>query len=153
ELAGLTMLLRSAPSAPATTEPAAASRRLERDGAALEVFAAAPGSRLRCRAVGAPERLLTGGYRAEDCHTLRFPTSAFGLGVGAFGSGFPDCRGRFGEFLAAAGAAAYLPTDGTNIADDLVASGNFVPEITALYALVCEGPFAHLVRFEANRER
>jgi len=153
ELAGLTMLLLSEPRAPATEPPEAASRRLERDGAALEVFAATPGSRLRCRAVGAPGRLLEGGFRAEDCHTLRFPASTFGLGVGAFGSGFADCRGRFGEFLVAAGAAAYLPTDGTNVADDLVASGDLVPEITALYALACEGTFAHLVRFEAGPAR
>ena len=152
-LAGLTMLLLSEPRAPATEPPEAASRRLERDGAALEVFAATPGSRLRCRAVGAPGRLLEGGFRAEDCHTLRFPASTFGLGVGAFGSGFADCRGRFGEFLVAAGAAAYLPTDGTNVADDLVASGDLVPEITALYALACEGTFAHLVRFEASPAR
>ena len=153
ELAGLTMLLLSEPRAPATEPPEAASRRLERDGAALEVFAATPGSRLRCRAVGAPGRLLEGGFRAEDCHTLRFPASTFGLGVGAFGSGFADCRGRFGEFLVAAGAAAYLPTDGTNVADDLVASGDLVPEITVLYALACEGTFAHLVRFEAGPAR
>jgi len=46
ELAGLTMLLLSRPRAPTPGEPEVASRRLERDGAALEVFPAAPGSRL-----------------------------------------------------------------------------------------------------------
>jgi hypothetical protein len=81
---------------------------------------------------------------------VRFPVSTLGVGVGAFGSGFDDCRSRFGEFLAVAGAAVYLPTDGTNVPDVVVATGDLVPEVQALYALVCEGSFSKLARFEAK---
>jgi len=34
---------------------------------------------------------------------------------GRSGEHFEDCQGRFGEFIAAGGAVAYLPTDGTNV--------------------------------------
>src|SRR5262249_10240881 len=153
ELAGLAMLLSPHAGAPARQGEGGASRRLEREGATFELFEVAPGARLRCRAVGAPELLAEARFTADRCRTLRFPASPFAIGLGAFGGSWADCRGRFGEFLAAAGAAVYLPTDGTNVPDDLVSSGDFVPELTVLYALVCEGEPAHLLRFEASPER
>jgi hypothetical protein len=98
--------------------------------------------------VGAPARLESRGFSAADCRTIALPDGTLGVGLGAFGHGFADCQARFGEFLATAGAAAYLPTDGTNVPDYLVATGALVPELQVLYALVCEGGFAALVRFE-----
>src|SRR5262249_42025644 len=83
---------------------------------------------------------------------MAFPASTIAVGLGAFGHEFADCRNRFGEFLAVAGAAAYLPTDGTNVPDYLVAAETFVPEVQVLYGLVAEGAFAYLARFEANKE-
>jgi len=83
---------------------------------------------------------------------MTFPESAMGIGLGAFGHHFEDCEQRFGEFLSVAGAAAYQPTDGSNVPDYLIAEGSFVPELQVLYALVCKGPFASLARFEANSE-
>jgi hypothetical protein len=83
---------------------------------------------------------------------LRFTASAFGVGLGAFGSGFDDCRGRFGEFLAAGGAATYLPTDGSNVPDYVVTAGALIPEVRTLYALVCDGPLKQLARFERPQE-
>ena len=47
------------------------------------------------------------------------------------------------------GSAAYLPTDGTNVPDFMVSSGDLVPEMNVLYGLRCEGGFTHLMRFEA----
>jgi hypothetical protein len=81
---------------------------------------------------------------------LRCPPGTFAVGLGAFGRDFADCRERFGEFLAAAGAAAYLPTDGTDVADYVVSAGALVPELKVLYALACEGSFAALARFESR---
>jgi hypothetical protein len=83
---------------------------------------------------------------------MTFPESAMAIGVGAFGNHFEDCQNRFGEFLALAGAAAYQPTDGSNVPDYLIAEGSFVPELEVLYALVCEGSFARVARFEAVGE-
>ena len=59
-------------------------------------------------------------------------------------------QARFGEFLAVGGSAAYLPTDGTNVPDFMVSSGELVPEMNVLYGLRCEGGFTHLLRFEAS---
>ena len=57
---------------------------------------------------------------------------------------------RGGEFLAVSGAAAYQPTDGSNVPDYLIAEGSFVPELQVLYSAVCDGSFARLARFEAK---
>jgi len=148
ELAGLDTLLARSP-LDAAPPPRPAARVIERDGARLEVFELSGDGTLRCRLVGTPD-LVSRGYSAADCRTVGFPEGTLGVGVGAFGHGFADCEARFGEFLAAGGAAAYLPTDGTNVPDYLVATGAFVPELEVLYALVCEGGVGALVRFEAR---
>src|SRR5262249_25254078 len=62
------------------------------------------------------------------------------------------CRNRFGEFLTVAGAAAYLPTDGSNMPDYLVATGTLVPAVEVLYCLTCAGELSHLVRFEVKKD-
>jgi anti-anti-sigma factor len=150
QLAGLDQLFAPAPAAALAPSMQRSSRRLERETAAFEVFDATPGASLTCRVVGQPEVLRGGRFTAAHCCTVKFPDSTLGVGLGAFGSGFADCQSRFGEFLAAAGTAAYMPTDGTNVADSLVSAGAFVPELTVLYAVVCEGAFTHLARFEAR---
>jgi hypothetical protein len=99
--------------------------------------------------IGDPGLLKSCGFGPKDCQSLKFPASTFGLGLGAFGHGFEDAQSRFGEFLAVGGSAAYLPTDGTNVPDFMVCSGDLVPEVNVLYGLRCEGGFTHLLRFEA----
>ena len=150
ELAGLHALLAPgesiAPRVPARPE----LRSVERGSARFDVFELARDARLRCRVVGAPERLDGCRFEPGDCRTVGFPDGTLGLGLGAFGHGFGDCQARFGEFLAVGGAAAYLPSDGTNVPDHLVSTGALVPELQVLYALVCEGGFAGLVRFDAG---
>jgi hypothetical protein len=54
--------------------------------------------------------------------------------------------------MAVGGSAAYLPTDGTNVPDFMVSSGELVPEMNVLYGLRCEGGFTHLMRFETAAE-
>ncbi len=153
ELVGLgTLLLAGATPSPAPSSTLERVRRLERGNAAFEIFEHAPGASLTCQAIGDPELLLGCRFGEEHCQTLSFPETEFAVGLGAFGNGFADCRNRFGEFLAAAGAAAYLPTDGTNVPDYLVAAGTFVPTLEVLYCLACEGRFAHLIRFEVKKD-
>src|SRR5438034_11048027 len=55
----------------------------------------------------------------------------------------------------AGGAVAYLPTDGTNVPDFLLAGGTTLPEVQVCYGIACHGanpqPFSALIRFEANK--
>jgi anti-anti-sigma factor len=123
-------------------------RRFSSPAGSFEVIECAPEKALTCQRIGDPGLLKGCRFGPEDCRTVAFPPATFGLGLGAFGNGFEDAQTRFGEFLAVGGAAAYLPTDGTNVPDFMVSSGELVPEMNVLYGLRCEGGFTHLMRFE-----
>ncbi len=151
-MAGLEALLLGSPSSEEGVSDVPTSKQLERGHVTLEVFDGPHQASLTCQIVGNPDQLLDCRFTEADSQTLSFPDSTFAIGLGAIGEHFQQCRGRFGEFLAAAGAAAYLPTDGTNVPDYSVARGTFVPSLQVLYALKCAGDFAHLVRFEPARE-
>ena len=156
DLAGLQMLFATVRTGSGITETPRLqrdSRRLNSAAAVFDVFDVTPDASLTCRVVGQPELLQRGAFTAEQCRRVTFSADAMGVGLGAFGGDFADCRSRFGEFLAAAGAAAYLPTDGTNVPDYLVAAAAFVPQLSVLYALVCKGAFAQLARFEVLPEK
>jgi hypothetical protein len=125
---------------------------LERDSIRFDVFDIAPGATLACRIVGDAELLNGCRFNEDQCRAIAFPDSALGVGLGAFGNTFADCRGRFGEFLAVAGAAAYLPTDGTNVPDYMLATGEFVPDVKVLYSVNCQGAFASVAHFERKAD-
>jgi hypothetical protein len=111
-----------------------------------------PGSStLDCQLHGHPEKFSSGQLSAADSRRVRFDADVFGVGLGAFGSGADEARGRFGEFLGAAGAAVTQPTDGSSVPDFQVAEGQFVPEVNLLYGLTASGGFARLLRFEAGQ--
>jgi anti-anti-sigma factor len=116
--------------------------------ASFEVIECAPSQSLICERIGDPGLLKGCRFSPEDCRTVTYPPATFGLGLGAFGEGFEDAQTRFGEFLAVGGSAAYLPTDGSNVPDFMVSSGELVPEMNVLYGLRCEGGFTHLIRFD-----
>ena len=153
ELTGFGTLLISeaTPSDAAVIKPAGV-RELHWESATFEIFECTPGASLKCRAIGNPEFLLGCRFSEEHSYTMVFPDSTFAVGLGALGNSFEDCLGRFGEFLAVGGAAAYFPTDGTNVPDYLLAAGTFVPELRVLYCLACEGPFAQMARFDTKKE-
>ena len=127
-------------------------RRIDLKSSSFEVFDCVPNAKLEYTVVGNPALLSSCGFRNEHSRTMTFSESAMAIGLGAFGHHFEDCEQRFGEFLSVAGAAAYQPTDGSNVPDYLIAEGSFIPELQVLYALVCKGHFASLARFEANSE-
>jgi anti-anti-sigma factor len=146
------LLTTEGPAAPnrwATT--VALGKRQARPGVNFEVFGARA-EPIVCRLIGAPDRWVECCIGADDCRTMQFPASVLGIGLGALGKDFSDCQGRLGEFLAVAGAAAYLPTDGTNVADYLVATGDQGPELQVCYGLACEGALTGFARFEADEE-
>ena len=74
----------------------------------------------------------------------------FALGVGALGPNHEECRDLFGEFAAAAGGIAYMPTDGTTTPDYMLATEGLVPEVQALYAITFRGAPGYQLRFEAS---
>jgi anti-anti-sigma factor len=147
-LAGVLLKDSAAPAVPTKEIPE--PLRVEKEAAVYTVYETAPGATLRCSLVGDPQKLESGTF--TECHNVAFPDSTFGLGLGAFGNDFADCHERFGEFLAVAGAAAYLPTDGSNVPDFVVSEGALVPEMKVLYGLSGKGQYARLVRFEAKPE-
>jgi anti-anti-sigma factor len=151
DLCHLAPLLLSAQPAAAPPLSTAEPRRFTSSAASFEVIEHSATKSLSYEVIGDPALLKGSGFGREDCRTVRFPAATFGLGLGAFGNGFEDSHSRFGEFLAVEGAAAYLPTDGTNVPDFMISQGDLVPELNTLYGLRCEGDFSHLLRFEASR--
>jgi anti-anti-sigma factor len=125
----------------------------ERNGVAYEAFVYEGEHCLRCRTLGNPSLLDGGRFTADSCPAVVLPSNAYALGVGALGQDYADCQVRFGEFLAAAGVAAYLPTDGTNVPDYLALGDNASPYVHLCYGLAFEGTFARLTRFEVLRDR
>ena len=134
-------------------EPTERTKRVEKNRAVYEVFSLEDGAKLDCRTIGNAGRLNGRGWSEADCRAVKFSAGTFAIGLGALGECFADCSERFGEFIAVGGAVAYLPTDGTNAPDFLLAGGSTLPEAQVCYAIACQGteaqPFAHLIRFEA----
>jgi hypothetical protein len=137
--------------------PATASlvRQIEKAEASFDVYSLGPEAGLTCRIVG-DARLIEGcRFSKENCYSMDFPDSSFAIGLGALGEHFDECRSRFGEFIAVAGAVAYQPTDGTNVADHLVTAGKSLSHVQVCYGIACEelaaGPFSMLLRFQAGQ--
>jgi anti-anti-sigma factor len=141
----------AAPVRPADASVARTALHYTRDNLSFTVFHLEEG-RFACRLIGDPELLHGCRFSQESCRKVQFPAKTLAVGLGALGNDFNDCQGRFGEFLAAAGAAAYLPTDGTNVPDYMLAAGASIPELQVCYAVACEGPLSRQVRFEAEAE-
>lgn len=85
-----------------------------------------------------------------DATPLSIYRDVYALGVGALGANADECRDLHGEFLAAAGSAAYMPTDGTATPDYMLSTVGLVPNVQALYAIAFRGSPSHQLRFEAN---
>jgi len=107
------------------------------------------GGSLDCRVVGRPDSFAR-GFESADCRTVSFPASTFGLGLGAIGADFEDCRVRFGELMAVGGTVAYLPTDGGQVPDYLTGGVDAAPLAVLGAGLVCEGSFSNLIRFRSQ---
>lgn len=130
-------------------EPPKPERTLLTGKSRFDVFPVTHGTALKASLFGKPEQLAIAGYSENDCWQVSYPHHVFGLGVGAFGTGFEDDRERFGEYLGVAGAIAALPTDGHNTPDYLLSLRAGAPEILSAYALTCEGIPPLLLRLES----
>lgn len=110
------------------------------------------GGALRCRPYGNPRELATAAFTPSACDVVELPADAFGIGLGAIGAGYDECRDRVGELLSVAGCVAYFPSDGARMADFLVGDGAKPPRALLASGLVCEGTFSRLVRFSTQPE-
>src|SRR5262249_6591212 len=63
------------------------TQRWERNGVTFESHELSNGSALDCRLRGSPEKFSAGLLSATDSVRVRFDADAFGVGLGAFGSG------------------------------------------------------------------
>jgi len=101
---------------------------------------------------GEPERIAAGNYTREDTRTITPARGKFALGLGAIGESFPECSGRFGEYLFLNGMAAYLPADASKKPDYMINHRKLIARFTEVYGLHFSGPFSHRVVFEPGQE-
>ena len=146
EMVGLQMLYAEPEAAPAAV-PAAS--KFVSGGVELEVVATGRGASGECRLLGDSARL------TEDCTSaplarLVVQPMMLALGVGAIADDAIDARPRCGEFLAAGGAAAYLPGDANGVPDYVVSERALHPNLHVVYALACDMSGAAVVRFDAG---
>jgi anti-anti-sigma factor len=123
----------------------------EQDGIELETFQYPSPGPLQGRVFGDPSLLRGCRFAEADCRAVPLGPDTIAVGVGALGRDYEDCQDRFGEFLAAAGVAAYLPTDGSNIPDYLRLGEATAANVRLCYGLSCTGQFPHLTRFETRK--
>jgi anti-anti-sigma factor len=119
-------------------QPAAAGMRLE-----SHVLAASGKITVAAHAGWRPWQTLLD----DHCLEIALPRPRFGLGIGAAGRDAQDIRSRLGDFVAAAGSVAWLPSDGADRPDYIEQNERFLPRLHVVQALVGEGEFSHLLRF------
>ncbi len=130
------------------------SGTIEKFGYRFENSKLADGDSMKVTVTGDPKLVRTSAFEKKHNQKISFGENKFGLGLGALGSGFDDCKNRYGEFIALGDALAYMPTDGSKVPDYSMKSGRLIPEINALYALLAEGSFSNIMAFnpaEGNR--
>ncbi|MEA2336851.1 MAG: hypothetical protein QOE82_858 [Thermoanaerobaculia bacterium] len=116
---------------------------LESESAAYE-SRVLDGKKAVCSVVGNPES-------QTQASPISIYRDVFALGVGALGANAEECRDFFGEFVGAAGGAAFMPTDGTATPDYMLSTAmGLVPTIQALHAITFRGAPSYQLRFEAN---
>src|SRR5882724_1507247 len=149
KLSGIAGILVTTAEVPRPALSLAETSRWEKNKVAFEVHDQQSGCVLDCQLHGQPEKFAAGQLRAAESSRVRFDGDVFGLGLGAFGTGAEDTRGRLGECLAVAGSAVAQPTDGSSVPDFQISEGQLVPEVSLLYGLTASGGFARLLRLEA----
>jgi anti-anti-sigma factor len=117
-----------------------------------ELSSGVAGGELTCRLLGEPGNLPLRPVGPQDCAVVDLPPAGFGLGLGAIGGGYRECRERVGELVAAAGCVAYSPGDGARMSDYLLGGAGVTPRALMASGLLCEGDFAQRLRFSPAPE-
>lgn len=158
ELAGLDALLHveggsAAAPVPTATMPSTRKVAFPQAGATATVFDAEEGASLRVEWLGDPAPWLEGKAQSGACSLVEFPANVMGIGLGCLGSSESSEDARFGEFLAAAGAAVCQPADGSNKPDYMLQQGALTPTMKVAYGMVGRGGFARLMRFDKGEQQ
>lgn len=154
KLSGIESLLKPiGTKTPSEADAESEIRTFETGQARFEIFAGDKTKKLVYELKGNAEILSNDKTSSDVKHSFDISEDCYGLGIGAFGEGYEDCKNRFGEFLALGGAVSYLPTDGTNVADFQLAHRSYMPNIKTLYGLACRGGFGIMSRFETNKDK
>jgi anti-anti-sigma factor len=148
DASGLTALMQTGPAA-APKPKRDDLERIKRSGVVFEVYPPATETQLTCRCLGDPASLVSADRGAER---VELAEDSFGLGIGACGSDYEDCRHLFGEFLAAGGAVTYQPAETGAVPDYMLPVGSFSPEVLAHSATMLEGAFSRFLRFETGHD-
>jgi anti-anti-sigma factor len=119
-----------------------------------EVSACTPGGTLTCHLHGDPNQLTRAPFGPGECSVAAFPDAAFGLGIGAIGGSYEECRERCGELVAVGGCIGYFPSDGARMADYFLSTGRegAAPRAVLASGVTCEGGFSQLIRFSPRPE-
>jgi anti-anti-sigma factor len=154
QLTGVWDLLKGdGPAPPPMADSAVKSEAVERDGVALQVFPNVLGATAeRLELIGNPAQFAGLAYAARDERIWNAAVDSVAFGLGALGPSFDACRGRFGEFLAVAGVAAYRPSAAPGRPDFEHAAGAFVPAVRVLYGLAFPVERATVIRFDSKGE-
>lgn len=96
-----------------------------------------------------PDPGMQGG---EPYPQIRYPASAMGFGIGAFGDEGSGVERQFGEYLSAGGVTVCVPTDGRDHPDYMIEDGVFVPTITVFSGVSIPADFTRQVNFEASEQ-
>ncbi len=124
---------------------------IESNGFTFIINTLSPKNKSDVHFFGDPEKLKNSAYTPADATLIKSGDNTFGIGLGALGNTFEDCKFRFGEFIQLGKSIAYLPGDGSKKPDYIVGTGQLVASLTALYGLQFTGNFSHLVRFESDK--
>ncbi len=152
EMAGLEGILKPSDASDHETAPANSRPPKSLHPFACRVQEIDPAARMEACLLGDPGKVNPFAFAPSDAVSLDLMEGGFALGLGALGSDFEDCRGRFGELISIGGAAAYLPTDGARRPDYVLARGRYVPRALMLYGLLCRGAFSHKIIFEPDAD-
>jgi anti-anti-sigma factor len=149
EMAGLNTILRwQIREIPAPAE--SLSETIESGGFKFKIKPLDGQRRMECYFSGNPEKLRTGSYKSSDCISVSFGRNHYGIGLGAIGSDFGDCKNRFGEFIALGDAVVYSPAGQPNNPDYMLKSGALVPRIELLYGVIFNGEFDSVISFSSD---
>lgn len=149
EMAGLNSALRWQ-TEEVSTSAESSSETIESDGYIYKISHAKGQRHMECYLTGNPEKIKAGGYISNDCKTVSFGRNHYGIGLGAIGLNFEDCKNRFGEFVALGDSVVYSPAGKPNSPDYMIKSGALIPGIELLYGIIFEGEFDTVISFSSN---
>ena len=102
------------------------------------------------KALGQPGLSIKSGFTSSDNVKIRFGTGLYGIGIGAIGEGFDDCKNRYGEYMGIGEALVYKPSDGSKLPDYALKTGRLEPEIDSVVSLLAEGTFSNRITFDSK---